>query len=144
MKRIELTRNKYTIVDDDDYEVLVPHKWYCSATGYAVRTNKAIRMHRVVANAPSGLEVDHINGNRLDNRKSNLRIVTHKQNMRNMTKAKGYTYIKSTGRYSASVMRDGKNIFLGSHATEIEARGAYVKFIEDEQSAMVKNKVRVD
>ena len=134
MRYIQLTRNKVAIVDDDDYESLSQNKWYCSKTGYAVRTNRSIRMHRVVMNAPEGLEIDHINGNRLDNRKSNLRICDHRQNTRNRTTAKGYSFLKDRNQWQARVQRNGKNIFLGNYNEESDARKAYLDYIAREKT----------
>src|SRR2546430_16319669 len=83
-RKIKLTRGKYALVDLVDYEWLSQWKWYCSARGYAARRlypeNKVVYMHRVII--PEGEEVDHINHDKLDNRKSNLRPCTHKQNLR--------------------------------------------------------------
>lgn len=94
MKYIELTKGKKTLVDDEDYEFINQHKWHLSSHGYAVRTTKTpsvagkrhgkmIGMHRVILNTPSDMVVDHINGNKLDNRKSNLRNCTQAQNCQN-------------------------------------------------------------
>lgn len=87
MKYIELTQGKRAIVDDEDYDWLSQYKWFYD-TGYAV-TKKHIdgrrktKMHRLINQTPNGLDTDHINRNRLDNRRSNLRTVTHQQNLYN-------------------------------------------------------------
>lgn len=84
MKTIELSDGYLTIVDDEDYEYLNQFNWQHS--NYAcrgIRINKkltVIQMHRVIMNAPKGMVVDHINHNKLDNRRSNLRIVTTAEN----------------------------------------------------------------
>ena len=89
MKKIELTRNKFTLVDDEDYEGLTRNKWCCSKSGYATckKNNKTVYMHKVIMGNPT-LSVDHINGNKLDNRKSNLRLATHSNNTKNRSKNK--------------------------------------------------------
>ena len=85
MKLIQLTKGKQAIVDDDDYEELNQFKWY-SNNGYvcrAIKINgvyKTIPLHRTVNKTPIGLETDHINRNKLDNRKSNLRSVSRSIN----------------------------------------------------------------
>lgn len=73
------------LVDDDDFELISAIRWYVhwpqnSKTAYA-KTSK-LMMHRVIMNAPNGYDVDHINRNGLDNRKANLQIVTHGENIR--------------------------------------------------------------
>jgi hypothetical protein len=90
MKRIELTQNKYAIVDEEDFEYLSQWKWYVSKTGYAHRNTKrsgggqkTIRMHRQIVGAEPGEVVDHINHDILDNRRSNLRKCTNRQNQYN-------------------------------------------------------------
>jgi hypothetical protein len=97
MKKIKLWKNrnelsdKAAIIDDEDYEKVVEAvgrgKWYAHIPAgtkhYALNGNRDKSMHRVVMDAPKGMDVDHINGNPLDNRKSNLRICTRAQNCQN-------------------------------------------------------------
>lgn len=80
------------LIDDEDLALVQSFgQWYKSDTGYAMKKtrvdgkNVSVRMHRVVIKAPHRLFVDHINGNRLDNRKANLRIVAHRMNTWNKT-----------------------------------------------------------
>ncbi len=96
MKKIKLTQGKYTLVDNDDYEMLNMHKWYVKKgenTFYAVRSiflkngkQTTLRMHRLLIDAPNGLEVDHEDGNGLNNQKSNIRLATRSQNRMNRPK----------------------------------------------------------
>lgn len=96
MKEIILSRGQVAIVDDEDYEWLNQWKWYFVPDrvngGYAVHFDKSIgklvSMHRVIMNHPQGLQVDHINGIKTDNRRSNLRLVTRTQNAQNVRKSK--------------------------------------------------------
>ncbi len=91
MKLIEISTKKYpntfTMVDDEDYEELNKYKWLAhkkptNSTQYAIRCG-TIRMHRIIMKTPDGLEVDHIDGNGLNNQKSNLRNVTNAKNQYN-------------------------------------------------------------
>lgn len=94
MKKIPLTRGKYALVDNEDFEYLNQWKWYCNS-GRACRTvslpgdcakkrnRKVVYMHRLIMNDPKNMEVDHINSDPLDNRKSNLRICKMSDNKKN-------------------------------------------------------------
>jgi hypothetical protein len=142
MKMIPLTQGKFAKVDDGDFEFLVKHKW-CVLTGkshrlYAARYKKQNKkmsiflMHRVVTSAPVGLVVDHINGDGLDNRRSNLRVCSMVGNIQNSkirsdntTGYKGVYYRKSKGKYISGIMQNGKRIYLGSFETAEEAARAY-------------------
>ena len=91
-------------------------------------------MHRLILGLEpfDPLEGDHINGNTLDNRDSNLRIATSQQNARNrrvhsnnLTGMKGITYDPRSNRWMARIMVDGKSVWLGYHATKEEAYAVY-------------------
>jgi hypothetical protein len=92
-------------------------------------------MHRLVMNAPRGMEVDHINGDTLDNRKCNLRICSRSENLRNASLSGDSTsgfkgvWKKQTGRrqWVAAIYKEGKNRFLGSFASKEEAASRYDK-----------------
>ena len=143
-RRIPLGEGVYTIVDVDVYYRLGHLKW--SAVGdddrlYAARVLrkkefgriKTMLLHREIMNAPVGILVDHNNGNKLDNRISNLRFATHTQNMYNRRKVKSKTSSKYIGVYfdnrinkwCAKIRYQGKRIYLGSFNTEIDAARAY-------------------
>ena len=82
-----------------------------------------------------GFEIDHINGNGLDNRKSNLRFVTPRQNLQNMhtkrySKYPGVTWHKINHRWMAQIKINGRPIYLGYFNNEYEAYLAYKKAIE--------------
>lgn len=134
MKEIKLTQGKVVLVDDIDFDWLNQWKWYYDH-GYARRdfggrNNKIhIYMHRLII---TGKEIDHINGNGLDNRRSNLRVATHADNLKNMTKhkdtvsgLKGAYFAKDKNRWFSRIMVNGKNFFLGYFSTKEESAKAY-------------------
>lgn len=102
MKKILLKNTgRYTLVDDNDYnKIMAFGSWHENDSGYAVKRGKVygksstIRLHRVIADPPKGLEVDHINGNRLDNRRNNLRVVSHAINAWNTARNGNRKYEK--------------------------------------------------
>ncbi len=126
------------IVDDEDLNYLSQWEWKISSGGYAVSTQreadgklKNIFMHRIVNKTPERLLCDHINGNRLDNRKCNLRAATPAQNAKNLHGAwgkieyKGVTKLTNTRRYRATIRVNGETINLGWFRTPYEAAIAY-------------------
>jgi hypothetical protein len=141
MKEIQLTRGYFTLVDDKDFEFLSQLKWYAaidkSGNVYAVRNSlkvnkkrKLIYMHRVLLNATDGLLVDHIDGNSLNNSRSNLRMCTNAQNMRNrgrqINNSTGFCGVVRRGdRFIAKIQVHRKDFYLGSFLTPEEAARAY-------------------
>lgn len=127
-ERLEVAR---ALIDQEDYDRLKDSKW--SLTGRKGRTfyvgrGKSLKynaglMHKVILGSKQGFEIDHINGNRLDNRKSNLRFVTHQQNAFN-TKSKGIWFSKNEKKWRAGITFNAKNISLGYYKTRAEARAA--------------------
>ena len=136
MRQIQLTKNKVTLVDDKDFEYVNHFKWYCSFKGYAVRSKKingkkiTIHLHRELLNCPQGFEVDHINGDRLDNRRENLRVCLSSQNhinrCTNKKSSSGYRGINKSGNYWISQIQINKiNHYFGTFKTIKEALIAY-------------------
>ena len=115
--------NKKTIVDDSTLKKYGHLSWYLSDTGYAMRSSKEgkIRLHRAILNAPENMVIDHLNGNRLDNRISNLRICTQKDNSLNRKNVKGYCFDKSKNKWIVRY----RNKFYGRYDTEEQAIKAY-------------------
>lgn len=113
MKVINLTRNKFALVDDDSYAVLSKHKWSFHHNGYAVRGKPQVSMHRVVMGAQKGRQLDHINGDKLDNRKENLRFCTTRQNQYNTTHLDGVHWRASRKAWIVRMNVKGKKKFIG-------------------------------
>ena len=136
---IPLSRGLVAIVDDEDYDaVTAVGKWSAtpsSKTFYARRTVRngppphgTLFMHTFLMGT---LGVDHRNGNGLDNRRANLRIATHGQNMRNRglvaTNSTGYKGVqyRRPGVWRARIQLDRKQLHLGQYPTPEEAAEAY-------------------
>ena len=139
MKYIPLTQGKSTVVDDEDYDRLSKHKWYCAYYGgkrrlpYAVRTiytngKRTIKMHREIMDAPESLVVDHINRDTLDNCKHNLRVCTSSENLYNSTYKKPTernpykgVHLRRNGKFQATIYYDGRLRTIGTFETALEA-----------------------
>lgn len=123
------------LVDDEDRQMLEKMgKWHIKSSGYCAKNSstkmgkrKTLLMHRIILNPPDYMQVDHINGNPLDNRKCNLRIVSNQQNSFNRTKIKGYYYKKQAKKWQSQIMLNDKKIYIGLFDTEEEARNAYLE-----------------
>ena len=110
---IPLSRGKVALVDDVDLPKVLGYGWYANHSNdnrfYAVATKriggvpKTLRMHRVIMSCPPNMHVDHINGDTLDNRRSNLRICTVAENMRNRTKPKYVSLLPKSERWQVRV-----------------------------------------
>lgn len=140
MKIVKISQGKEVIVDDKDYKFVMGNKWTYAKSkwgfGYACRrrNNKTELLHRVLMGNPDK-HVDHINGNGLDNRRSNLRLATNSQNMCNTGIRKDNKYgLKGIGYktgclnpWRAYITHNGKHISLGMYKNPIEAAIAYNK-----------------
>ena len=131
-KRIELVTGGHTILDAEDYPEANRWTWRDDGRGYVRRSHRingrsvTTYMHREVMKCPPGMTVDHINGDKKDNRKSNLRICTLHENIfngrlrkNNTTGYKGVT--KTRGKYQVSI--NCKHV--GFFKTAEEAARAY-------------------
>ena len=143
MKLIPLTQGQFAIVDDKDYEELSKYKWCALKTHYgdymAVRhapspKRTLIYMHRQILGLKRGdkRQCDHIHHNRLDNRKSELRVCTARQNRQNgqshrgsTSEYKGVFWHKASKKWEVQIKVNGKHIYLGLFDSEIAAARAY-------------------
>jgi hypothetical protein len=119
--------NEEMLFSVEDLDTVKEHTWYINKR--YVRTmikQKFMSAHRLLMNPPDGMQVDHINGMPHDNRRANLRIVTHQVNHHNRRSAKGYYWDTQKRKYKAQIVLNKKNIYLGLYDTEVEARDAYI------------------
>ena len=140
---ISLTKNKIAIVDTDDYDTLNSFNWYTHEKGKTFyprrewqlkvvdgkRVRKRLLMHNALLKCPLNKEIDHINGDGFDNRKSNLRIVSHRQNMQNRhtnssSKYPGVSWNTALKKWVAQIYNK-EMIGLGNFSTELEAFNKY-------------------
>lgn len=143
MKEIELTKGYVALVDDEDYETVSQYKWYTvvipeSPLRYANtklpgsgKTGLRTAMHRLLLD-PGELMVDHIDGDGLNNQRSNLRLVTHAQNMLNRRKHssntsgyKGVYWEPERGKWRCQVKVGGRVTRVGRFDDLLEAALAY-------------------
>lgn len=139
MKEIKLTRGKFALVDDESYEELSRYKWHYSQQGYAARGNykdkkrSIVMMHwHIVGKPEKGYCTDHIDRDKLNNTKANLRIVTISQNGMNKLKSKvntsgykGVSWNKYAKKYTATIVLNKKTIHLGKFNDPQDAYKAY-------------------
>jgi hypothetical protein len=140
MKEIKLTQGKVALVDNADYDYLMRWKWFAKKQGKAfyaaaMINGKMIRMHRLIMQAPSTLDIDHKDHNGLNNRRYNIRICTRSQNLANKT-ARGLSKylgvsLNNHKQWRARIRQNKKEYFIGSFETEEMAARAYdLKAIE--------------
>lgn len=126
---------KHALVDQSDYERLMAFRWQLGAGGYVVyapSSSRKIYLHVLVLGERPGYEVDHVNGNKLDCRRRNLRHATRRQNCMNTRKSpgkssrfKGVSYIKARGTWCAYIKNGDRHEYLGYFHDEEEAAMAY-------------------
>lgn len=131
--RVPLSKGHYALIDATDASEILAYNWYFQGR-YAMRVEgprnkrKYTLMHRQLLKPPPGLEVDHVNGDKLDNRRANLRLCTRSQNAANRpgldgasSRYKGVAYEKRTGLWIATI----NNSYLGGFEREEDAAMAY-------------------
>ena len=140
MKKIELSgklgKNKFFLIDNEDFAWISKIRWHLSPAGYPRTTTydsetkktKPIILHKIIMGDSSGYYVDHINRNKLDNRKKNLRWCTPSQNRINSkirkdsySKEKGVYFSKDRNKWCAYIQVDGKNKGLGNFYNKEDA-----------------------
>lgn len=142
-KEIPLSRGLVARVSDADFERVNRYKWSCDGNGYVcrmesfvdadgTRRRRKVMLHRFILNAPSHLQVDHINHDILDNRRQNIRLVTRQQNRANSrpkrggsSRYKGVHWHKPRQKWCAMIRVNGVKYHLGTFASEAQAGLAY-------------------
>ncbi|MEK6878193.1 MAG: HNH endonuclease [Nanoarchaeota archaeon] len=119
------------VIDKEDYKRISEFKWHLRKNGYIFtfcKKYKSLSLHRLILGEKENLIIDHINGNKLDNRKCNLRFVTYSQNLmnsklpnNNTSGYKGVTWDKNRNRWRAQIKINKKEINLGRFIKKEEA-----------------------
>lgn len=145
MKKIPLTQNQYMLIDDEDFVIISKLKLYANfhpirqvfnaSTSLKTKTGKwkTVYIHRYLLNAPNNKQVDHINGNTLDNRRKNLRLATASQNQANKMCYNKYGFkgvkfsdkSRSGRKFRAIIRPNGKYISIGYFSSAKKAAIAY-------------------
>lgn len=143
VREIPLTQGKVALVDEEDYELVAGFSWSASkrartmyANAYVRGTGRAGRamvyMHRIIMSPPAGVEVDHIDGDGLNNTRANLRLCTRAQNHQNhhgtrsrITTYRGITFDGNTGTWVAQIQMDGRGYRLGTFDNAYDAACEY-------------------
>jgi hypothetical protein len=120
-------KDKICTIDTDDLHKFVRYSFNITSSGY-VTFGTQNALHRCIIGAKKGEFVDHINRNKLDNRKSNLRIVTRKQNNQNLSLSKrntsgtrGVCFVKKANKWRSKISINGKETHIGLYSTYEEA-----------------------
>jgi hypothetical protein len=138
VKRIPLSDGTFTIVDDADYEIVCNLPWHrrkSRGKSYVGMWSscRMIFLHRMIMCAGKDVEVDHIDGDGLNNTRGNLRLCSHADNIHNSKKIarrnltstyKGVSWSQCGRNWKAQIWVGGKNVYLGVFALEIEAAAA--------------------
>lgn len=143
MKKIELTKGEYALVDDKDFEYLNQWSWYTLVNRkkkYAVRKPMSgiVLMHREILSTPKTVVVDHIDGDGLNNQRVNLRNCTDGENKRNRgmqrnntSGVKGVSWSRQAKKWHARISVDKKSLHLGYFVDKNDAyeacRIAYIE-----------------
>ena len=138
MKMIPFVNSdQVALVDDNDYEGVSEHRWRLRSDGYVMSSSRIGGKHLLlqcfILKIPKGLEIDHENHDPLDNRRENLRLATHAQNMANMLKPldgktsrfKGVCWHKASKKWQVLIGHEGKHFHLGLYKSEEEAARTY-------------------
>ena len=133
--RIYFKKDGFFLIDEDDFKTVKNYSWFNGKRGYPIThikengISKTQPLHKLLfPNVGYDMDIDHINGNKMDNRRKNLRICTHQENMFNQkrrnTNSSGYigvAFHKSACKYEAYITHGYKKHYLGVYDTAQEA-----------------------
>ena len=141
VREVPLSRGYVALIDAADWPLVSQHRWYSEIkdrTKYARTTRFSgqnriyVYMHRLIVGEPAGLQVDHRDGNGLNNRRSNLRVATGSQNQMNKgampnstSPFKGVSWNSNAGKWAAVIRKNRKNYYLGLFVDEAKAARRY-------------------
>lgn len=136
-------RGVVVLLDDEDIELVFRHKWWITPQGYACTkirredgSRRTIGMHRMILGDPDYPAIDHINRNRLDNRRENLIACSDSQNNRNRPTVEGKTSAHrgvsfKRGKWQVVIRINGVLKWLGYHKTEEAAAAVAAPYFAD-------------
>lgn len=135
LKNIKREIVAYAEIDDEDFDLISNYSWhmmkgYVVASVYLNKKRKNVYLHRIINNTPDGLETDHIDRDKLNNKKENLRTATRKENVINCNrkrkaKFRGTCFIQKRNKWIASIRVDGVVKYLGIFDNELIAANTY-------------------
>jgi hypothetical protein len=134
--KLVLASGHVVLLDVEDAHLLAGRSWFLKGAGYVAgqggRQTRQVLLHRLIMDPPSTLQVDHRNGDKLDNRRSNLRICTNAQNIQNMharrgttSQFKGVSWFKRAGLWQVQIRAHPRQLHLGYFKCELCAARAY-------------------
>ena len=136
MREVLVCGGHIALIDDADFDLVSKRNWWMRK-GYPSTSNpgkspRQLPMHRVIMNPPSGMLVDHINGNPLDNRRENLRLCTLSENNRNVSVQsrsksglKGVAWYSAGNKWKVQIQANGKRTHIGYFSNKEDAHRAY-------------------
>lgn len=154
MRILSAKNDKQIIIDEEDVALVTKYSWYVETNGYArshIEGSK-ISMHRFILGLKKGqkIDVDHINGNRADNRKKNLRLCTRAQNLSNQflkpsntSGFKGVSWDVRKKKWQAKINMNGKQFHLGRYETKEDAHKAYCEAADRMKGEFANHGIRI-